>query len=136
MKKITVTYSLERKFPVEQYGNFTPYHSITEEYNVPEDYDVSKEFARLKKKVRAEVQEEAYRIQKKDLTYVDDSQIYQIGQLTKQILKLDPDFDTTKECKAFHSPCVFSLTHSNATLFIDHLKECLKNQNEKQSQTS
>lgn len=136
MKKITITYSLERKFPIESYGNFTPYHSITEEYNAPEDYDVGKEFARLKKKIRGEVQEEAYRIKEKDLSYVNDSQIYQIGQLTKQILKLDPEFDTTEECKAFHSTCVFSLTHSNAILFLEHLEKCLRKRKEKQSQTS
>jgi hypothetical protein len=134
MKKVTITYSVKRTYPLEPYANITPCYSITEEIEVEDDYNPSLELARLKKVMREELNEEAKRIKHKDMTYMTPSQGYQIGKLTKEIFKIDPEFDGHEECKKFDAPCIPSLTEKNAGKFITHLEVCLKKLKENQQE--
>ncbi len=63
MKKVTITYSAKRTFPLENYANLTPCYSITEELTVPDDYVPTEDFERLREAVTEELGKERKRVE-------------------------------------------------------------------------
>lgn len=120
-KKITVNYCSKRTFNLGDFENIAPIHTLTEEIELNEGEDYTdkqyhEDFARLKKIVRNEMQEEALRVKSKDMSYPSFKQVSQILSLCKK-LKLNVD-EVVLEAGF---PSLMTLTAKVATEIINNL---------------
>lgn len=121
-KKITINYCQKRTFNLGDYENIAPIHTITEEIelNEGEDFterDYQEAFAKIKKLVRNELQEEAYRVKTKDFTYADELTTVLI---LKEAKARKLDLDEILKQNGYAS--VLSLTATQATKLLNQIK--------------